>query len=263
MKIVKRMLIVLFLIVILLIGYGAWILLGSKTSNPYNYETIGDIPAPWGYERINGDDAAYSEFLRSLPLRGRGSDVMLYSGGKSRFQSLNYAVVDMPLLSNAEQCADVCIRLRAEYLFNSRQYGSIHFKDVNGHDMRYSGGASRKAFNNYLRKVYGMASTYSLSREMRQRSLSDMQPGDVFVYAAVDRPGNHKYGHAVMVVDVAVSKSGKKAFLLAEGNTPARDIHVMRNFENPFRSPWFFLDEDADILLLSIFPYKSNELRHF
>lgn len=263
MKIAKRILIVLFLIVILLIGYGAWKLLGSKTSNPNNYKTIGDIPAPWGYERINGDNAAYSEFLRSLPLRGRGSDVMLYTGGKARFQSLNYAVVDMPLLSNAEQCADVCIRLRAEYLFNSGQYGSIHFKDVNGHNMRYAGGASRKAFNNYLRRVYGLASTYSLSREMQRRSLSDMQPGDVFVYAAVDRPGNHKYGHAVMVVDVAVNKRGKKAFLLAEGNTPARDIHVMRNFENTFRSPWFFLDDDADILLLSVFPYKSNELRHF
>ena len=263
MKIVKRILIVLFLIVILLIGYGAWILLGSKTSNPNNYKNIGDIPAPWGYERIHGDDAAYSEFLRSLPLKDRGSNVMLYTGGKSRFQSLNYAVVDIPLLSNAEQCADVCIRLRAEYLFNTGQYGSIHFKDVNGHSMRYAGGASRKAFNNYLRRVYGLASTYSLSRELRQRSLADMQPGDVFVYAAVDRPGNHKYGHAAMVVDVAVSKNGKKAFLLAEGNTPARDIHVMRNFENPFRSPWFFLDEDANMLLLSVFPYKSNELRCF
>ena len=240
-----------------------WILLGSKTSNPNNYKTIGDIPTPWGYERINGDDAAYSEFLRSLPLKGKGSDVMLYTGGKSRFQSLNYAVIDLPLLSNAEQCADACIRLRAEYLFNNGLYSSIRFKDVNGNTMRYSGGASRKAFNNYLKRVYGMASTYSLSREMQQRTLADMQPGDVFVYAAVDRPGNHKYGHAVMVVDVAVNRNGKKAFLLAEGNTPARDIHIMRNFENPFRSPWFFLDDDADMLLLSVFPYKSNELRHF
>ena len=263
MKTMKKIFLTFLLIVVLGLGYGAWILLGSKTSNPNNYKTIGNIPTPWGYKRINGDEAAYSEFLRSLPLKDRGSDVMLYTGGKARFQSLNYAVVDMPLLSNAEQCADVCIRLRAEYLFNSRQYGSIHFKDVNGHNIRYSGGASRKAFINYLRRVYGLASTYSLSREMRQRSLSDMQPGDVFVYAAVDRPGNHKYGHAVMVVDVAVNKNGKKAFLLAEGNTPARDIHIMRNFQNPFRSPWFFLDEDANILLLSVFPYKSNELRHF
>ena len=188
---------------------------------------------------------------------------MLYTGGRSRFQSLYYAVMDIPLLSNGEQCADVCMRLRAEYLFQTGQYGRIRFKNVNGKTLAYNGGSSRKAFERHLRNLYGVASTFSLSREMKTRRLAEMQPGDVFVYAAADRPGNHKYGHAVMVVDVAENKSGKKSFLLAEGNTPARDIHVMRNFENPFRSPWFFLDDDADVLLLSVFPYKSNELRHF
>ena len=54
MKIAKRILIVLFLIVILLIGYGVWILLGSKTSNPNNYKTTGDIPAV--YSPCNAND---------------------------------------------------------------------------------------------------------------------------------------------------------------------------------------------------------------
>lgn len=263
MKTVKRLIVTVLLVTIIVIGYGAWILLGSKTSNPNNYKTIGEIPTPWGYERVDGYDHAYSEFLRSLPLKCKGSEVMLFTGGKARFQSLNYAVLDMPLLSNAEQCADVCMRLRAEYLYNTGQFGNIHFRDVNGKTMRYSGGSSRTSFNSYLRRVYGMASTFSLSRELQKRALDDMQPGDVFVYAAVDRPGNHKYGHAVMVVDVARSKSGKTAFLLAEGNTPTRDIHVMRNLENPFRSPWFFVDGDEEMLLLAVFPYKSSELRHF
>ena len=258
MKVMKKILIVTLLIVISVLGNVAWILLGSKTSNPNNYKTIGEIPTPWGYERIKGDNAAYSEFLRSLPLKGRGADVMLYTGGRSRFQSLNYAVVDIPLLSNAEQCADVCMRLRAEFLFHTGQ--SIRFQDVNGKTLAYSGGSSRKAFERYLRNLYGVASTYSLSREMKTRCLSDMQPGDVFVYPA--RYGQ-KYGHAVMVVDVAVNKSGKKAFLLAEGNTPAREIHVMRNLENPFRSPWFMLDEDADNLILSVFHFKATDLKHF
>ena len=66
-----------------------------------------------------------------------------------------------------------------------------------------------------------------------------------------------------MVVDVAHDNHGRKAFLLAEGNTPARDIHVMRNLKNPFRSPWFMLDEDADNLLLAVFRYKADELKHF
>jgi len=260
MKIVKRLFTCVLLLVVAGVCAGLWIFYGSKTSNPHNYATIGDIPTPWGYERVSGDDATYSWYLRSLPMKKKGSKVQLYTGGEARFQSLCYAVVDLPLLSNAEQCADVCMRLRAEYLYNTGQYGRIRFQNVNGKTLSYGGGASRKSFERYLKNLYGVASTFSLSREMETRRLADMQPGDVFVYPA--RYG-HKYGHAIMVVDVAVNKHGKKAFLLAEGNTPARNIHVLRNFENPFRSPWFMLDEDADDLLLAVFHYKASELRHF
>lgn len=87
-----------------------------------------------------------------------------------------------------------------------------------------------------------------------------MQPGDVFVYPA--RTGK-QYGHAIMVVDVAINSEGKKAFLLAEGNTPARSIHVMRNLKNPLRSPWFMLDDQAESFFLSIFYYNATELKHF
>ena len=260
MKVTKIFILIFVLILLLALGYGVWIIYGSITSNPNNYNSIGDIPSPWGYERVKGKDSAYTEFLRSLSLKSKGSDVMLYTGGRSNFQSLNYAVVDLPLLSNAEQCADVCMRLRAEYLFQTGQYSLIHFQNVNGKTLIYNGGGSRKAFEQYLRNLYDVASTFSLSREMKMRSLTDMQPGDVFVYPA--RYGQ-KYGHAVMVVDVAVNRDGKKAFLLAEGNTPAREIHIMRNFENPFRSPWFMLDDDSDNLLLSVFHYKATDLKHF
>ena len=127
--------------------------------------------------------------------------------------------------------------------------------------MKYTGGPSRKEFEKYLRKVYGVANTFSLSRELQQRPLSEIEPGDVFVYAAADRPGN-QYGHAVMVVDVARNpRTGKKMLLLAEGNTPARNIHVMRNLRHPFRSPWFSLDENADKLRLSVFRFNPDELR--
>ena len=260
MKILKWIFLGMLLLAVIAGGAGLWILFGSKTSNPHSYQTVGEIPTPWGYERISGDDAAYSQFLRSLPLKERGARVQLFTGGDARFQSLNYAVVDLPILSNAEQCADVCMRLRAEYLYQTGQYGRIRFQDVNGRTLRYGGGSSRQALERYLKNLYGVASTFSLSREMATRPLADMQPGDVFVYPA--RPGR-KYGHAVMVVDVAVNKRGKKVFLLAEGNTPAREIHVMRNFENPIRSPWFTLDEDAEHLLLSPFHYSASDIKHF
>lgn len=158
-------------------------------------------------------------------------------------------------MSNAEQCADACMRLKAEYLYQTRQYNKIKFQDVNGQSL----GASREAFYRYLRRLYGVASTFSLCREMQPRPLADIQPGDVFVY-----PGNGRFlGHAVIVVDVAVDKNGKKAFLLAEGNTSVRDIHLIRNLENPFRSPWFISDGNEKRFLLSITPFKATGLRHY
>lgn len=259
------------IVVILLLvggGYAVWIVFGKGVSNPMNDKCIGDISVPWGYERVYGVDTAYAAWLRALPLKERGTDVMLYTGGKSRLQSLNYAVVDMPLLSNDEQCADVCMRLRAEYLYSVGRYNQIHFQNVGGRTMHYQGGASRPAFERYMRNVYGVASTYSLKHELENRSLKDIQPGDVFVYAAGDhdleRKMHSKYGHAIMVVDVAVNKlTGSRIFMLAEGNTPARDIHVLRNLKNPMLSPWFSVDEDDESFFLSCFYYKNNELRHF
>lgn len=254
--------IIIALLVFAAIGY-AWFHHDTKISNPHSYKTIGEIPVPYGYERINGSDSDYSAFLRSLPLKEKGTKVMLFTGDTANYQFLSYAVVDLPILSNAEQCADACMRLRAEYLFRHSRYGEIRFNDVNGKNMKYTGGSSRKEFEKYLRKVYDMANTFSLSREMKQRSLAEIQPGDVFVYAAADRPGN-QYGHAVMVVDVAINRrTGKKKLLLAEGNTPARSIHVMRNLGYNLRSPWFTLDEGSEKIRLSVFRFKSDELRCF
>ena len=89
---------------------------------------------------------------------------------------MNYAVVDLPMVSNAEQCADACMRLKAEYLYQTGQYNKIKFQDVNGQSLRYSGGASREAFYCYLRRLYGVASTFSLCRGMQPHPLADMHP---------------------------------------------------------------------------------------
>lgn len=258
----KRIISVIVLAAVLLFA-GFWV--KYEFTNPRNYVALGEIPTPAGYHRIDSGDNAYAEYLRSLPLKKRGSKIKLFTGGNSRLQFLAYAVIDLPILSNAEQCADACMRLRAESLFSQGRHSEISFKDVNGKTLAYRGGNSRKELEKYLRNLYGVASTYSLKHEMKTRKLSDIQPGDVFVYAAgdhdKDRKVKSKYGHAIMVVDVAIDNKGHKMFMLAEGNTPARDIHVMRNLKNPFRSPWFRLDEDADVIYLAPFYFYSNELR--
>lgn len=258
---IKRVIIGLVLAIgIIAIGLYVWKELAIEKSNPNNYATISDIPTPEGYERIDGDDPDFGAFLRSLPLKPKGAIIKYYWGMIADLQDLNYAVVDMPLLSNAEQCADVCMRLRAEYIFSKGQYSDIHFLSVQGKELKYSGGESRQDFEDYLRHVFDVANTYSLDQEMALRRLSDIQPGDVFVYPA----NSQRYGHAIMVADVAQHpETGSKAVILVEGFLPARSIHVMRNWHDSHNSPWFILDEDGGCLTFDLFEFDATDLRCF
>lgn len=232
-------------------------------SNPHSYSSVGDIRTPLGYKRVEVHDGSFASFLRGLPLRPAGTKVMLYGGKeKARLQGLSYAVIDMDILSNSEQCADVCMRLWAEYLYKNGRYSEIKFKNVNGQTMTYSGG-SRKDFERFMKRVFETASTYSMQKYMSPVKSDDVQIGDVLVYAA--RPGR-KLGHAVIVVDMAEDRFGRKVFLVAEGNTPARDKHVIRNFLNPAYSPWFTLNQKAakdDYVMRLPFRFYGDNIRRF
>ena len=50
--------------------------------------------------------------------------------------------------------------------------------------------------------------------------------------------------------------------MCAEGNTPARDKHIVRNL-NPLDNPWFFFDGSERNLRVSVFHFKKDELRHY
>lgn len=250
----------IFLIPLLItLALGSWCWYVSRTSNPWNAATLGDIPAPWGFTRIEAPAGSFAEYLRALPLKSRGAKVHLYTGGEARHQFLSTGVIDQDILSNSEQCADVTMRLRAEYLWKKGRYGDICFRNVNGKDMRYTGSKSRKAFERYMREVFGLCSTFSVYLETKPRPICDVQPGDVLVYPA--RNGL-KYGHAVIVVDVARNSSGQVAVMCAEGNTPAREKHIIRN-PHPLRNPWFILDEDSESIWISCFRFSKDELRHY
>lgn len=242
---------------ILLVGF----LLGVSlfVSNPWGCKTIGTIPAPVGFHRIGATTNSYTEYLRALPLKKRGRLVHLYKGGVASFQWLSAGVIDMHVLCNDEQCADITMRIRAEYLWKQGRYNEICFTSVGGKKLPYTGGASRNAFEKYLKAVYGTCNTASVYRETKERELKDIQPGDVLVYPSRKKG---RYGHAVLVADVARSRSGKIAVLCIEGNTPAREAHVIRNL-NPFRNPWFKLDEKNEMYGISVFRFNKNELRHY
>lgn len=245
---------------IIVVAVHLWIINSIEKSNPNGYATIGDIPTPEGYVRVDCEDYEFGTYLRSLLLKPKGAIIKYYYGGIADLQELNYAVVDLPLLSNAEQCADVCMRLRAEYLYQIGRASEIHFLDVQGNVLNYSGEDSKDSLEDYLRGVFRVANTYSLCQEMQDRILADIQPGDVFVYPA----NGERYGHAVMVADVAQKPdTGEKAILLVEGYLPARSIHVMNNLADSTHSPWFLLDEGAESFAFSIFHFMVTDLKYF
>ncbi len=149
------------------------------------------------------------------------------------------------------------MRLRAEYLWQNKQYKEIHFNLTNGFRVDYErwrkGGRvkvtgnrtelvqsaaasdSYAVFWKYLEFVFTYAGTLSLSKELEPRALADMQIGDVFIQGGSP-------GHAVIVVDMAVNDSGKKVFLLAQSYMPAQQIQVLRN-----RSGWVGRGYSADM----------------
>lgn len=236
--------------------------LGYFISNPYNVKTIGAIPLPHGYVRVDVAEDSYAAWLRHLPLKPRGTRMRLYSGKKANFQWLSIGVVNMPLLSNDEQCADVCMRLQSEYLFKNGQYNKISFIALNGKKLTYTGGADRKAFESFMKRVFGSCNTTSLYSSLSSRRLEDMQIGDMFIYPHRKVHGRNHYGHAVLVADMAINnRTGKKIFLLVEGCTPACDIHILRNL-NPFRSQWFSLNEESEHFRFNVFCFTNKELKY-
>lgn len=212
---------------------------------------------PKGFERDDVD--GYGKFLRSLPLKKRGAKVHLYTGGEANFQWLSAGVIDMSILSNYEQCADMTMRMRAEYFWQHGLYSKIRFTDVNGKHHQYDGGSSRKNFEKYMKRMYGICSTFSVYHETKVRQVCDVRPGDVLVYPARKIEG---MGHALLIADVATNAKGQKAIICIEGNTPAREAHVVRNL-NPLRKAWFVLDESDKMYILSCFHFNKRELRHY
>lgn len=230
---------------VILINGMAWILWGG-VSNPAGRKTIGEIAPPVGYQRVEVADGSFGEFLRGFPLQGRGAHMKYYDGSLAYGQYFGYAVLDLPMISQNEQCCDAVQRMRSEYLFSKGRYSDIHFASFQNGTMQYGGGSNREELYRYLRKVYGASNTSTLRHELKKKPIADIAPGDVLVYEADAR---HSVGHAVLVVDVAVNpRSGKKAIMVAQSSMPALTMHIVRDMLHPWRSPWVVVGEDGVVV---------------
>jgi Domain of unknown function (4846) len=219
-------------------------------------KTISEIPVPPGYHRLQSDDTSFSSWLRAIPLK-KDKTVYLYSGQPKANQTAQYAVVDIPRSSkDLMQCADVVMKLRAEYLFSTKNYQAIAFTDYAGKEYKWTGKDNRQQFNNYLDNVFGWCGSASLEKQLKPvADIHELQAGDVFIKGGFP-------GHAMIVTDVAVNNKGDKIFLLVQGYQPAQDMHVVVNPMDSELSPWYKITE-ADEIRTPEWIFYKNQLKRW
>lgn len=252
----------------------------SGIINPDGQTLETRILTPEGFERTITDENSFAEYLKQLPLKPHGSEVTFYNGSTKPNYDVYDAVVDLNIgKKDLHQCADAVIRLRAEYLWNQKQYDIIHFNFTNGFRVDYSEWMKGKRivvkgnetywilsssptntyqdFWKYMEIIFSYAGTISLSKELKPVNIDDLKIGDVFIQGGSP-------GHAIIVVDLALNPQTKeKIFLLAQSYMPAQEIQILKNPDNNNKiSPWYSVDF-GEILETPEWTFYKTDLKRF
>lgn len=224
--------------------------------NPQNntlFEHVVDIPLPAGFKRQTTEQNSFGSWLRNRRLKPDNT-VYLFDGTKKKNQSAQFAVLDINLgPKDLQQCADAVMRLRAEYLYHQGKTRQIIFKDNSGKKYLCPDSPTIPEFEKYLEKVFAYCGTSSLSKQLTPVvSFADITPGDVLIKGGFP-------GHAVIVMDLAVDKYGKKIFLLAQSYMPAQSVHILRNPLNNL-SPWYSVDSGSDLVETPEWTFYRSQL---
>ena len=251
----------------------------SGIINPDGQTLETRILTPEGFERTITDENSFAEYLKQLPLKPHGSEVTFYNGSTKPNYDVYDAVVDLNIgKKDLHQCADAVIRLRAEYLWNQKQYDIIHFNFTNGFRVDYSEWMKGKRivvkgnetywilsssptntyqdFWKYMEIIFSYAGTISLSKELKPVNIDDLKIGDVFIQGGSP-------GHAIIVVDLALNPQTKvKIFLLAQSYMPAQEIQILKNSNNNKISPWYSV-VFGEILETPEWTFYKTDLKRF
>ncbi|MDP4151475.1 MAG: DUF4846 domain-containing protein [Bacteroidota bacterium] len=236
---------------------------GASSAAHPGYLRVGDIPVPEGYVRVLAAEHSFAAWLRALPLK-KDRTVYLYNGESKRNQNAQFAVLDVSVNDpsvrpghpegaavprDLQQCADAIMRLRAEYLYDQKDFIHIEFHSSQGTRFNFAQwlkergaapaneAAIRKNFGKFMEKVFTYCGTLSLERQLVAGGGPEkMEIGDVLIHGGSP-------GHAMLIIDMAVDgRSGRKVYLLAQGYMPAQDIHIVHDPEDDKLDPWYPAD---------------------
>ncbi len=241
---------------------------------------IGAIKLPQGYKRVRVEQDSFGEYLRGLQIKQDDHVVNLYDGRKKANQGAHYCILDIDVGNrDLQQCADAVIRLRAEYLYQMKDFESISFNFTNGEPVpfkKYAEGYRVKVngntlswkkstgpdysypnFRKYLNLIFAYAGSYSLAKELdKVTDVNEIQIGDVMIQGGFP-------GHAVLVMDIAEHMdTGEKIFLLAQSYMPAQEIHVLVNPNHVGISPWYSM-KHSNRVYTPEWTFNKNDLKRW
>ncbi len=250
----------------------------AKPDLPKVHDTLlARFAPPKGFERVEVTEGSFGAWLRALPLAPPGTPVLTHTGkvlhDASHPNVAAVVAIDVGK-GDLQQCADSVIRLHAEWLW-SKGRRDQRYRAASGLDMQFakyaagerlslvdgklvskkiaSPSTSHGAFRGWLDEVFGWANTGSLQKQAKPVALADLAPGDFVVMTGVP------FGHAVVVLDVAVAQGGRRVLLLGQGYMPAQSFHVLRSSKGEV---WFPLDEASGQLATPFWePFPFDTLR--
>ena len=284
----KRLIFVLLLLsIIAFVGYKilpvnpviASIVSKSELINEEGLTIRERVNVPENYKRVIYPEGSFQEYLRNYKLKPFGSKIINYDGSEYFWQYGHIGILQVSVPSNGlQQCADALIRIRSEYLWENKRKEEIGFeftsgdycswKDyavgfrpkIDGNKVSFHKTAlenySKENFYRYLNLVYTYSGTLSMFNELpRIDDVKNLKIGDMLIKGGSP-------GHIVMICDEVINDEGDKLYLLFQGNTPAQNVHLVKNLEDSSISPWYTLKKDA-VIPVSNYTFQSSKFIRF
>lgn len=197
---------------------------------------------PEGCERVPVTAHSLAAWLRQLPVLPALSDALDWRGHVAMTADEVAGVLDWRLLGSVEQCADIPVRLIAEFARGNGSKDRISFRSLSGQPIEwakwltgryavdgsstaiiYNPGAHRqdasREFDAYLKFVMSYVNTASLVRDWKKVDTTDIAIGDVLIQPSQFTNG---LGHLSVVIDACTTATNDRLYLFTDGFTPAR-----------------------------------------
>lgn len=215
---------------------------------------------PEDFKRVSVAPGSFEEFLQNLPLKPIDTLPKLYNGEIKQDSLMGFSsVVDMDIDSiDIQHSHESIIRLRAEYLYKTKQFDKISFivkgnipldfnRWLQGYRIEASGNnlklkkinqeikMNQENFRAYLRDVFYYTDAESFRKNLRL--IKDDDNNNEFGIGTIIM-SNHAPYYTVIVVDMIemtethpYGYSEEPGVLVATGNSPAQEIAIVRGYD--------------------------------